>query len=134
MSETESYMWGLGVAGIFHLWEHETRKFIVNLQKNPLNSVELDKLNDVGFKRLCEEIEKTGFAVTKRPSFRHLETAWLITNTIKHGEGKAFRQLVAKKPELNLHTCNPNTCESRKKTSTRSRQQLTKSGQTTRTP
>ncbi len=100
MSETESYMWGLGIAGIFHLWERETRKVIVSLQKNPPNSEELDKLNNMRFKKLCEEVEKTDFAVTKHPAFPHLETASLITNTIKHGEGKAFRQLVAKKPEL----------------------------------
>ena len=97
MSETESYIWGLGIAGIFHLWERETRKVIVSLQKNPPKS---EELNEMGFKELCKEVEKTGFVVQKRPSFPHLKTPWPITNTIKHGEGKAFRQLVAEKREL----------------------------------
>lgn len=97
LSETESYMWGLGIAGLFHQWERDTRGVIAVLQDNAPNS---EKLNSMSFKELCIEVGKTGFAITGHPSFAQLRTGWLITNTIKHGRGGSFSQLVAEKPEM----------------------------------
>jgi hypothetical protein len=44
ISETESYMWGLGIAGIFHQWERETRKVIASLQENPPEAGKLNRM------------------------------------------------------------------------------------------
>lgn len=97
LSETEAYMWGLGIAGIFHRWERDTRGAIAALQDNPPDP---EKLNRMGFIALCTEVRKTGFAIEECPLFPHLRTAWLVANTIKHGRGDAFSRLVAEKPEM----------------------------------
>lgn len=97
LSETETYMWGLGIAGVFHQWERDTRFVIPALsQESPTP----EKLETMDFRELCEAVEKTGFAITQHTSFATLRLACLLANTIKHGRGKSFRQLVAERPDL----------------------------------
>lgn len=97
LSETESYMWGLGIAGVFHQWERDSREAVATLGNPP---PEVDQLNKMTFEPLCSEIEKTGFAIRQHASFQDLRTACLITNTIKHGDGPSFKLLVAEKLEM----------------------------------
>jgi hypothetical protein len=97
LSETESYLWGLGITGVFHQWERDTRFVIVALSEEPPTPAKLEKMD---FGELCEEVEKTGLAVTRHASFATLRLACLVANTIKHGSGKSFRELAAERPDL----------------------------------
>lgn len=97
LSETETYMWGLGIAGVFHQWERDTRFVIAALRLQRPSPAKLEKMDFAG---LCKEVAKTGFAITGRPSFATLRLACLLANTIKHGSGKSFRELVTERPDL----------------------------------
>jgi hypothetical protein len=97
LSEIETYMWGLGVAGVFHQWERDTRMVIAALQKHPPKPERLEKMD---FEDLCEQVSKTGFIIKQHCAFSALRLAALIANTIKHGGGKAFRELAGERPDL----------------------------------
>lgn len=97
LNETESYMWGLGIAGVFHQWERDTKFVIAALSEKPPNLKTLERSD---FEGLCQEVEKTGFAIIAHGSFATLRLAYLIANTIKHGRGNSFRDLVAERADL----------------------------------
>jgi hypothetical protein len=97
LSETETYMWGLGIAGIVHQWERDTRVVITALGENPPNAEKLERMD---FEELCKQVAKTGFNIKQHSSFPALRRACLIANTIKHGAGKSFRELAAERPDL----------------------------------
>jgi hypothetical protein len=95
LSETEAFMWGLGIVGIFHQWERSTRRAVSDLTARPKL---LDKT--MKFSELCAEVTKRGFPIDMSSNFVQLRTASLIANTIKHGEGTSFRELVATRRDL----------------------------------
>jgi hypothetical protein len=95
LRESESYAWGLAIVGIFHLWERDARNVVAALSRRTAS-----KLEKIQFKRLCALIEATGFDITASTRFGPLESARLISNTIKHGGGSAARELLEKQPEL----------------------------------
>jgi hypothetical protein len=97
LSETETYMWGLGIAGIVHQWERDTRVVITALGENLPSPERLEKMD---FEKLCEQVGKTGFDIKQHSAFEALRLAWLIANTIKHGGGKSFRELATERPDL----------------------------------
>jgi hypothetical protein len=97
LQETESYSWGLAIAGIFHLWERDACRAIAEL-----NVCVPSNLESADFKKLCGCIKSTGFDIVTSEWFGHLECAHLITNTIKHGDGPSARQLLKKRPDLFL--------------------------------
>jgi len=97
LSETESYMWGLGIAGVVHQWERDTRVVIAALSEKPLTFEKLEKMD---FRELCKQVGKTGFDIEQHKALSALRCAHLIANTIKHGAGKSFRDLAAEKPDL----------------------------------
>ncbi len=94
LSETETYMWGLGIAGIVHQWERDTRVVITALGENPPNAEKLERMD---FEELCKQVAKTGFNIKQHSSFPALRRACLIANTIKLGAGKSFRELAAER-------------------------------------
>jgi hypothetical protein len=95
LEHTESYMWGLGIAGLFHQWERGTKGVIMQLSVPPPVSLEQKR-----FDTICDLLEKLGFDIRRCTAFSALDTARLISNTIKHGEGRDFSALKAKHPEL----------------------------------
>ena len=97
LSEIESYMWGLGIAGVFHQWERDTRAVITALAEKPPASEKLQKMD---FGDLCKRVKETGFDIEQHCAFSALRLACLIANTIKHGRGKSFQQLAAERPDL----------------------------------
>jgi hypothetical protein len=90
-------MWGLGIVGIVHQWERDTRGVIAALAKKPPTPEKLEKM---GFIQICKQVEKTGFDIEHHGEFGALRRACLIANTIKHGAGKSFRDLADEKPNL----------------------------------
>ena len=97
LQETESYMWGLGIAGLFHQWERDTRQAVKHYHPSPITDLQLNRLK---FDDLCAKVDETEFAITRHPAYPELRLAYLISNTIKHGDGPAFRELSASHPEL----------------------------------
>jgi hypothetical protein len=95
--ETESYMWGLGIAGIFHQWDRDTRQAVKHYHTTPPDDVRLSRLK---FDDLCTKVEETGFRITADPAYYLLRLGYLVSNTIKHGEGPAFRELLRIRPNL----------------------------------
>jgi hypothetical protein len=97
LSETKSYMWELGIVGVFHQWERDTRFVIAALSTTPPKP---EKLANADFEELCAEVEKTGFVITADVSFAVLPLACLKANTIKHGSGRSFEKLVEERRDL----------------------------------
>jgi hypothetical protein len=97
LSEIETYMWGLGIAGVFPQWERGTRDVIATLARKPPPP---EKLENMHFGELCKQVKKTGFDIELHRAFSGLRLACLIANTIKHGGGKSFRDLAAERPDL----------------------------------
>jgi hypothetical protein len=95
LQETESYSWGLAIVGIFHLWERDARSAVAALSRWSASELE-----SVGFSRLCSLIKQTGFDIEASTRFGPLQSARLISNTIKHGDGPAARELLKRHPEL----------------------------------
>jgi hypothetical protein len=100
LEETQSYSWGLAIAGIFHLWERDTRRAVSELLNAP--SALIKKIERAKFKDLCAYVKSTGFDISSSTGFAGLECANLISNTIKHGEGSSSKELVALRPDLFL--------------------------------
>ena len=96
LEETNSYMWGLAIAGLFHQWERDTRKVIASFDKG-LSSTKLDKAD---FSKLCKMLEGIGFVIKEHNVFSGMRTTCLIANTIKHGTGSSFKHLLKEKPDL----------------------------------
>jgi hypothetical protein len=95
--DSSPVVWGLGIAGVFHQWERDTRAVIMALSVEPPNPAKLERLKFTG---LCKEVEKTGFAITTHGSYATLRLAGLVANTIKHGNGRSFRELVVERPNF----------------------------------
>ena len=95
LGRTESEMWGLGIAGLFHQWERNTKGAILAFSDKPPA-----RLERKDFQGMCSLVEGLGFDITQCPAFTALETARMISNTVKHGDGREFRALIARHPEL----------------------------------
>jgi hypothetical protein len=95
LQETESYSWGLAIAGIVHQWERDTRRIVENLLPRVPK-----RLESADFKNLCTFVRGTGFEIAQSTRFGDLECANLVANTIKHGDGPSARKLFANRPDL----------------------------------
>ena len=95
LRRTESDMWGLGIAGLFHHWERDTKHLAASYITKPPTTLERMK-----FTELCIMLETLEFDIKHCRDFSGLETVRMISNTIKHGEGPDFRALTVKHPEL----------------------------------
>ena len=91
---TESYLWGLGIAGIYHQFERDIREVIQAFLKPKLTTPKAD------FTKLCGYLEGIGYEIKQSVWFDELNTARLIANAIKHGEGTGFDALANKRPDL----------------------------------
>ena len=97
LERTESYLWGLGIAGIYHQFERDIREVIDAFTKPKLKA---SKLQSAKFDELCDHLQKIHYQIKQSTGFDRLHTAHLISNVIKHGEGNSFEKLVRKRPDL----------------------------------
>jgi hypothetical protein len=97
LERTESYLWGLGIAGIYHQFERDVREVIAAFTKPRLETIRLQGAN---FKFLCDCLEKLGYPIRQSEGFDSLNVARLISNAIKHGEGPGFIELADRRPDL----------------------------------
>ncbi len=97
LERTDSYLWGLGIAGIYHQFERDVREVIGDLMKP---KPEAAKLRFADFNQLCDHLERLGYLIRQRPGFEDLYIARLISNAIKHGGGASFDELVTRRPDL----------------------------------
>jgi hypothetical protein len=100
LRETLSYTWGLAIVGIFHVWERDTRRTVINLSQATPSQIE--KIERAKFQVLCDHVRGTGFDISTSKAFKQFYRAYLISNTIKHGSGPAFRELALIAPTLFL--------------------------------
>ena len=97
LRETDCYAWGLAVAGIMHLWERTVKGSLQALIKPTPSPKNLGKLD---FKRLCDSVEATGYAIRQAGEYPDLERSMIVANATKHGEGDAMDKLLAAAPGL----------------------------------
>jgi len=95
LEQTETYLWGLGIAGIYHQFERDVRE-VVAAFKRP----QPPKLSTAKFEKLCCYLVQLGYQIKQSAGFDHLDTARLISNAIKHGNGPSFSELATKRPDL----------------------------------
>jgi len=96
LERTETYLWGLGIAGIYHQFERDIREVIGDFKPK----LAAKALQRADFKRLCNYLEKLGYPIRQSAAFDDLDIARLITNAIKHGEGDSFNELAERRPNL----------------------------------
>jgi hypothetical protein len=95
LERTEAYLWGLGIAGIYHQFERDVREVIAAfIRPQP------PKLQAANFGQLCGYLESLGYQIKQSAGFDHLDVARLISNAIKHGEGVSFDELASRRPDL----------------------------------
>ena len=104
LRETDSYAWGLAVAGIMHLWERAVRSSLHTFLK-PTPSPKALRKRD--FKRLCDGVVATGYAIRQAREYPDLERSMIVANATKHGEGDAMDKLLAATPELFIGGTDP---------------------------
>jgi hypothetical protein len=97
LERTESYLWGLGIAGIYHQFERDVREVIGDLMKPKLEAARLQRTDFAG---LCDYLKKLGYQIGHSAGFVGVNTARLISNAIKHGEGASFVELANMRPDL----------------------------------
>ena len=95
LESTEAYLWGLGIAGIYHQFERDIREVIDDLLL-PKPS----KLQNAKFNELCDYLGRLGYQIKQSTKFDDLCIARLISNAIKHGDGNSFDELLCKRPDL----------------------------------
>lgn len=93
LGSTERYLWGLGIAGLYHQWECDTKQVLHNLG-TPVQSKFAD------FDKIAKAVKRAGFEFEKSSCYERLNTVRYITNTIKHGAGEHFATLVCSRPDL----------------------------------
>ncbi len=95
-------LFGLAIAGLYHLWERLLKEFIVReLGKGPWDEISKKKtVDEWTFENLRGLLELVGFDIRERGFFRDLNVLRLITNTVKHGDGISCRELADEAPEL----------------------------------
>ena len=89
---------GLVVAGMYHLWERTVKGLIC--KERWISNTSKGDIQRATFRSLIDLLTEYGFDVRSKDFFDDLETMYLITNACKHGEGKAFQDLLKKAPEL----------------------------------
>lgn len=94
---TESYLWGLGIAGVYHQWERDVRD-VISVFEEPKSSTK--KNQNAKFESLCANIEKLNYPIRLCAGFEGLNLGRLIANAIKHGIGPSFEELAEKRPDL----------------------------------
>ncbi len=90
----ESYLWGLGIAGVYHQFERDVRKMVGAFTKPAIIE---SKLNKANFACLCSHLANLGYQIEQSAG---VDVARLIANAIKHGEGDSCRLLSSKRPDL----------------------------------
>lgn len=94
---TESYLWGLGVAGVYHLWERNAREVIGDFTTPKMDA---RKLQNLKFDQICSRLDALGYSIRQSGGFEGLDVSRMIANAIKHGEGASFTELAEKRPDL----------------------------------
>lgn len=97
LERSESYLWGLGIAGIYHQFERDVRGVVGVFTTPALNDYELHKAD---FKHLCDYVERLGYSIRQSSAFADVDVGRLISNAIKHGEGPSCSNLASKRPDL----------------------------------
>lgn len=91
----------LAVAGMYHLWERTLKEFLLRgLRWVGLTEQGKKEVRRATFADLVAYMMDLGFDVKAAPFFDPLETAYLVANASKHGEGTSFQRLVKKAPNF----------------------------------
>ncbi|MCH8862388.1 MAG: hypothetical protein IID51_07750 [Proteobacteria bacterium] len=90
-----SQLIGLGIAGLFHLWERFLKEFLSRELRG--NAQEIQKLNFLG---IVEKLGELGWNLESEPYYSELEDLSLFSNTVKHGDGPSFKKLLEKRPDF----------------------------------
>ncbi len=93
----ESYLWGLGIAGVYHQFERDVRKMVGAFTKPAIIE---SKLSKADFAWLCGRLANFGYPIEQSAGFDGVDVARLIANAIKHGEGPSCSCLSSKRPDL----------------------------------
>lgn len=92
---------GLSIAGLYHLWERTLKQFIAKEFRHYYHDEQIFKdLAKENFEGVVKLLQQFGYDLTKELYYNKLNELRLITNTIKHGEGRACDDLIKIAPNL----------------------------------
>jgi hypothetical protein len=91
----------LSVAGLYHLWERTLKQFIIKeLKHYQFDASTFEQVERDNFKGLVEMLQQFDYDLTQKPYYQKMNELRLVANVVKHGTGKAFKDLVKAAPHL----------------------------------
>ncbi|WP_281760837.1 hypothetical protein [Pseudodesulfovibrio nedwellii] len=98
VAEVNSYMIGVSISGLYHLWEKQIIDHLIHELKHDWVIPEkhlMKTWNEINyiFKSYSTNLSQMSF-------YKNLEELRLVSNTIKHGNGSSYRQLVGIKADI----------------------------------
>ena len=92
----------LSVTALYHLWERTLKEFLIRELRFHGFSDRESCIQRAGFSGLINDLSALGFDATNQSFFETLETVSLVASVCKHGDGRSFKSLVHKAPDLFL--------------------------------
>lgn len=91
----------LSIAGLYHLWERTLKQFIIKeLKHYQFDDSVYSKIEKENFEDLVKTLQQFDFDLTQKPYYQKMNELRLVANVVKHGTGKAFKDLVKAAPDL----------------------------------
>lgn len=93
LAEVNSYMMGMAISGLYHLWERQVLEHLEREISNYTN----DYVPPKNWKQICEYFINFSTDLSTLPFFECLDELRLVTNVAKHGVGISFEELKKRK-------------------------------------
>lgn len=91
----------LSIAGLYHLWERTLKQFIIKELKNyQYEDSVYEKIEKENFDSLIKTLKQFDYDLEKKPYHKKMRELLLVANVVKHGTGKAFKDLIKAAPHL----------------------------------
>lgn len=89
LAEVNSYMMGMAISGLYHLWE----KQVLNHLEKEIERYTDDYKPPRNWKDICKYFKKFSTDLCSLPFFENLDELRLVTNVAKHGGGGSLKEL-----------------------------------------
>ena len=89
----------ISIVSLYHLWEQQLRKFLFDEISHNKN-IDLTTFCDDGYNKIVDILQQFSIDIESFTSFPLLTELRLLSNTVKHGDGRSARKLKEMKPEL----------------------------------
>lgn len=96
LAEVNSYMMGMAISGLYHLWEKQVLEHIEREIRHYTENYKLPTKWD----EICKCFDEFSTDLYRLPFSACLEELRLVTNVVKHGAGKSLQWLIASESSI----------------------------------